>query len=187
MGDTLTGVMARVEQITDKAQLAPEHHALFDRIAQARGQVGGPYSILLHSPGIADKVDALSAALRTQAQLTPAEFVLVALVVARTKDCVFVWSVQAPAARRAGIPEEVIAAVHDRATDPLSEDQRDIVDYVGQVAATNRVDQGVFDRLVQRHGARWLVELTTVAGHFGLICGINNAFEVPPSPTGDKL
>ena len=180
--------MARVEQIIDKAQLAPEHHALFDRIAQSRGAVGGPYSILLYSPGVADKVDALSAALRAESQLTPSEFVLVALTVARAKDCLFVWSVQAPAARRAGVPEEVIAAVHDRATDALSEDQRDIVEYVSQLAgASGRVDNAVFDRLVARHGVRWLVELTTVAGHFGLICGINNAFEVPPSPTGDKL
>jgi len=179
--------MARVEQITDKAQLAPEHHALFDRISQSRGAVGGPYSILLYSPGVADKVDALSAALRAESQLTPAEFVLVALTVARAKDCLFVWSVQAPAARRAGVPEEVIAAVHDRKTDALSEDQRDIVEYVSQLAGSNRVDKAVFDRLVARHGARWLVELTAVAGHFGLICGINNAFEVPPSPTGDKL
>ena len=179
--------MARVEQITDKAHLAPEHQALFDRIAQSRGAVGGPYSILLYSPGVADKVDALSAALRAESQLTPAEFVLVALAVARTKDCVFVWSVQAPAARRAGVPEAVIAAVHDGTTDALSDDQRDIVEYVRQVAGSNRVEQAVFDRLVQRHGIRWLVELTTVAGHFGLISGINNAFDVPPSPTGDTL
>jgi hypothetical protein len=34
---------------------------------------------------------------------------------------------------------------------------------------------------------RWLVELTTTAGHFGLISGINNAFEVPPAPGGDAL
>ena len=55
------------------------------------------------------------------------------------------------------------------------------------VVAANRVDQAVFDRLSQRHGTRWLVELTVTAGHFGLISGINNAFEVPPSPSGDQL
>src|SRR5215470_2784036 len=125
--------MARVEQITDKAQLAPEHHALFDRISQSRGAVGGPYSILLYSPGVADKVDALSAALRAESQLTPAEFVLVALTVARAKDCLFVWSVQAPAARRAGVPEEVIASVRDRSSDGLSEDQKDIVSFAQQL------------------------------------------------------
>jgi hypothetical protein len=32
-----------------------------------------------------------------------------------------------------------------------------------------------------------ITERTQIAGHFGLICGINNAFEVPPSPQGDGL
>jgi 4-carboxymuconolactone decarboxylase len=181
------GCMARVEQITEKAQLAPEFHYLYDRIAQSRGQVGGPYSILLHTPAVADKVDALSASLRADSQLTPQEFVLAALGVARARDCLFVWSVQAPAARRVGIADAVITAIRDRASTGLSDDQADVVNYVGQVTAANRVDQKLFDRLKNRHGARWLVELTAVAGHFGLISGINNAFEVPSSPSGDSL
>ena len=41
--------------------------------------------------------------------------------------------------------------------------------------------------VIEVDGVRWLVELTVIAGHFGLICGINNAFEVPPSPQGDQL
>jgi hypothetical protein len=53
--------------------------------------------------------------------------------------------------------------------------------------AKTTVDQATFDRLKQSHGVPWLVDLTTTAGHFGLISGINNAFEVPPSPTGDTL
>jgi hypothetical protein len=32
-----------------------------------------------------------------------------------------------------------------------------------------------------------LVDLTVTAGHFGLISGVNNAFEVPPSPGEDSL
>jgi 4-carboxymuconolactone decarboxylase len=179
--------MARVNQITDKADLPDEYHPLFDRIAQARGQVGGPYSILLHSPRIADRVDALSAALRSDSQLSPQEFVLAALAVARAKDCVFVWSVQAPAARRAGISEATITAIGNRQTSSLSADQADLVSYVTQVTATSQVDPATFERLKASHGAVWLVDLTTTAGHFGLISGINNAFEVPASPTGDRL
>jgi len=179
--------MARVEHITEKAQLPSEWHPLYDRIAAARGRVAGPYSILLHTPAVADRVDQLSAALRSQVEVSTADFVLTALAVARTKDCLFVWSVQAPAARRAGISDDVINAVRDRSSSGLSDDQKDIVSFAQQLAGANRVDQAVFDRLKEGHGARCLVELTTIAGHFGLICGVNNAFEVPPSPAGDTL
>jgi 4-carboxymuconolactone decarboxylase len=181
------GAMARVEQLTQKAQLAPEWHPLYDRIAAARGQVGGPYSILLHSPGVAERVDALSAALRTETELTPQEHVLTALAVARQKDCLFVWSVQAPNARRAGVSDAAIAAVKARSTDGLNADQADLVSYAQQVVSATRLDQALFDRLRRAHSARWLVEVTTVAGHFALISGINNAFEVPPNAGDDQL
>jgi 4-carboxymuconolactone decarboxylase len=179
--------MARVDQITEKAQLAPEYHYLYDRIAQARGRVGGPYSILLHTPGIADKVDALSASLRGDSQLTAAEFVLAALAVARVKDCLFVWSVQVPNARKAGVSDAAIAAIRDRQATGLTDDQADLVSFAQQVIGANRVDQALFERLKGRHGVRWLVDLTVTAGHFGLISGVNNAFEVPPSPGEDSL
>lgn len=179
--------MARVEQITDKAQVPAEWHPLYDRIVAQRGRVAGPYSILLHAPAVADRVDQVAGALRSDAEVSAVEHVLTALAVARAKDCLFVWSVQAPNARRAGVPEETIAAIRERNANGLTEDQKDIVSYAQQVVAGNRVDADTFTRLKDRHGVRWLVELTVVAGHFGLICGINNAFEVPPSPQGDQL
>ena len=135
------GAMARVEQLTQKAQLAPEWHPLYDRIAAARGQVGGPYSILLHSPGVAERVDALSAALRTETELTPQEHVLTALAVARQKDCLFVWSVQVPNARKAGVSDGAIAAIRDRQSTGLTDDHADLVSFAQQVIGANRVDQ----------------------------------------------
>jgi 4-carboxymuconolactone decarboxylase len=179
--------MARVKQITDKSDVPAQYHAVFDRVAAARGHVRGPYSILFHSPAITDKVDALAGALRDDSKLSSQDFVLTALAVARAKDCLFVWSVQAPNARRAGVSEEAIIAIRDRTASGLDEDQTDIVSYVQQLAGGNRVDQATFDRLRERHGVQWLVDLTVAAGHFGNISGINNAFEVPPSPDGDKL
>lgn len=180
--------MVRVPPITEKSALPAAYHGLFDRIAQARGgRMEGPYSVLLHSPGIAEKVDAVATALRAESELTVPEFVLAALTVARARDSLFVWSVQVGNARRAGIPDETIAAVRDHQTDSLDPDARDLVSYVQQLVVSNRVDQPTFDRLRDQHGVRWLVELTVAAGNFELISGINNAFEVPPPPDGDVL
>src|SRR5579859_3385761 len=124
--------MARVEQITDRAQVATEWHPLVDRIVSQRGRLAGPYSILLHAPAVADRVDQLSNALR-ESGVSAAEFTLTALAVARAKDCLFVWSVQVPNARRAGVSDGAIAAVRDRASNGLNEDQADIVSYAQQL------------------------------------------------------
>ncbi len=179
--------MARIKQILDKSDLPAEYQPVFERVTQSRPHGGGPFSILFHSPAVADKVDALAAALRGNSELSPQQFVTAVLAVARAKDCLFVWSVQAPNARRAGVTEETISAIRDRQPAGLDADTAALVSFAQQISAGNRVDQATFDALESRHGARWLVELTTLAGHFGLICGINNAFEVAPAPDGDKL
>src|SRR5689334_1055301 len=124
--------MARIEQITEKSQIPTEWHPLYDRIVAARGRVARPYSIMLHAPALADRVDQVSAALRKDVEVSAAEHVVTALAVARAKDCLFVWSVQAPNARRAGVSDEAIAAIRERRTESLTEDQKDIVSYAQQ-------------------------------------------------------
>lgn len=49
------------------------------------------------------------------------------------------------------------------------------------------VDQSVFDALKDRYGAPWLVELTGIIGHYGLVAGMLNAFEVAPAPDAELL
>jgi hypothetical protein len=69
----------------------------------------------------------------------------------------------------------------------LPEDERDIVTYTRQLMRTNRVDEAVLERLKNRHGVQWLVELTAAANYFSFLSGMVNAFEVPAPPDGDKL
>ena len=94
---------------------------------------------------------------------------------------------QTGSARRQGVPESTIAAIRDKHSNGVPPEDAQIIDFTRALIHKHRVDQALFDRLNQRHGTRWLVELTTTVGHFGLISGINNAFDVPPSPTGDSL
>jgi hypothetical protein len=91
-------------------------------------------------------------------------------------------------ARQAGVSEPAIAAVRDRASlESLQPAERDVVDYVRQQLQTNRVTQDLFDRLRERHSVRWLVELTCLIGHYGIISGIANAFELAPAPGAEPL
>lgn len=50
-----------------------------------------------------------------------------------------------------------------------------------------RVDGGLFKRLWARLGMPGLVELTCLAGHYGIVAGIVNAFEVAPAPDAELL
>jgi len=42
-------------------------------------------------------------------------------------------------------------------------------------------------RLKDRYGVPWVVELTGVIGHYGMITGLLNAFEMAPPPDAEQL
>jgi hypothetical protein len=65
--------------------------------------------------------------------------------------------------------------------------ERDVIDYVRQLSKNNAVTQVLFDRLQRLHGVPWLVELTGLIGHYGIVTGILNAFEVAPALDAEPL
>jgi hypothetical protein len=64
--------MARVKLIVNKEDLAPEPHALFDRLAALRGRISGPSTVVLHSPGLARPWNEISEYLHRESIVEPA-------------------------------------------------------------------------------------------------------------------
>ena len=180
--------MARIDLITARDQLGEDRHPEFDQIIAVLGRVGGPFGVLMHSPGLAEKVCLAGAQVRLRSELTMAERELAVLATAREKDAVYEWSVHWQVARDHGVRLEAIAAIRDSGdTSGLEDDERDIIEYTRELLRTNRVSTPRFETLRQRHGVRWLVELTATVGQYQYIAAINNAFEIDPRPGGDVL
>jgi 4-carboxymuconolactone decarboxylase len=180
--------MTRIAPISGKADVAAEYHPVVDAVLKVFGQVRGPFSILLHSPPLAERVLPLVTFFREESVVEPRLRSLAILAAVRERAAAYVWAAQVGAARRNGVPEamiDLIRAQGDPAT--LSPDERDVILYTRQLMRTNRVDPAVFDALKERHGVRWLVELTAAANYFAFLSGIVNAFDVPAPPEGDKL
>jgi 4-carboxymuconolactone decarboxylase len=176
----------RVAPITRRDQVAPAHRPVFDAVAEGRGSVRGPFPILLYSPELCRRHLAVSSYLRFSSQLPPESRELAIIATAREKDCPYVWAAHAPAARKAGVSEAAVTAVRDRGDlASLPAGERDIVDYARQLWRRSRVAQPLFDRLRDQHGVPWLVELTALIGHYGIVSGILNAFEVAPAPDAE--
>jgi 4-carboxymuconolactone decarboxylase len=180
--------MARITAIAGKADVAAADQHVVDQVLEVFGRVRGPFSILLHSPKLAEHLLPLVTFNRDDSIVEPQLRSIAALTAARERQAAYVWAAQVDAARRNGLPEPVIDLLRAQG-DPaaLQEDERDIVVYTRQLMRTNRVEQAVFDALVQRHGAQWLVELTAAANFYAFLSGMVNAFEVPAPPDGDRL
>jgi 4-carboxymuconolactone decarboxylase len=180
--------MPRITPITGKSDVPAEHHAVVDEVLKIFGGIRGPFSILLHSPKLAERLLKLVAFNREDNVVEPKLRSVAILSAVREREAAYVWAAQVNAARRAGVREEVIDLLRAKG-DParLSDEERDIVTYVRQLLRTNRVDQAVFDRLKNRHNPQWMVELTEVANYFAFLSGMVNPFEIAAPPDGDKL
>jgi 4-carboxymuconolactone decarboxylase len=87
---------------------------VWDRIAQSRGRVAGPFAALLHSPELARRIAETGHYVRFEGPLTQAERELAIITVARLLDAQYEWVAHAVLARKAGVRDEVIAAVRER-------------------------------------------------------------------------
>jgi 4-carboxymuconolactone decarboxylase len=186
--DARSQQMTRIQPIAGKADVPAEYESVVDSVLQVFGRVQGPYSVLLHSPALAERVLNLGNYLRGDSIVEPRDRSLAILVAAREREGAYVWSAQAGAARRAGVREEAIDLIRAKAApDQFASDEQDIVAYAQQLMQTNRVSQAAFDTLLQRHGEQWLVELTAAFCYYSFLSGVVSAFEVPAPPDGDPL
>jgi 4-carboxymuconolactone decarboxylase len=180
--------MPRLAPVTGKSDVPAEHHKVVDAVVEVFGGVRGPFSMLLHSPKLAERVLGLVKFFRDESVVEGRLRSVAILAAVREREAAYVWAAQVGAARRAGVREEVIDLLRAKG-DPaaLPAEEREIVTYTRQLMRTNRVDQAAFDALNKRHGAQWLVELTAAANYFALLSGVVNAFEVAAPADGDKL
>jgi 4-carboxymuconolactone decarboxylase len=179
--------MPRLTPITDKSNLPSEHHAIADAVVNVFGHIRGPFSMLLHSPKLAERVLPLIPFFREQCVVEPKLRFVAILTAAREREAAYVWAAQVAQARRS-LPPTTIDLIRAKG-DPgeLPNEERQVMNYTRQLMRTNRVDQATFDALKNRHGAQWLVELTAAINYIGFVSGIANAFEVAPPPDGDKM
>jgi 4-carboxymuconolactone decarboxylase len=180
--------MPRVAPVTGKSEVPAEHHAVVDKVVSVFGGVRGPFSMLLHSPKLAERVLGLVTFFRDESVVDPGLRSVGILSAVREREAAYVWAAQVAAARRNGVSEEVIDLLRAKG-DPgkLPAPEREVVTYVRQLMRGNRADQAAFDALKNRHGVQWLVELTAAANYFALLSGVVNAFEVAAPADGDKL
>jgi 4-carboxymuconolactone decarboxylase len=180
--------MARIKPIGGKSDVAAEYHHVVDGVLETFGQVRGPFSMLLHSPKLAERLLPLVHFFRSGTVVEGKDLSLAILVAAREREGAYVWVRQVDLARQNGVREEAIDLIR-RKGDPaeLPPEERDIVVYARQLAETNRVDGSAFEALRARHDERWLVELTAASCYYGMLSGVVSAFEVPAPEDGDRL
>ena len=95
--------MARIPLVT-RDQIVEKEKPAYDAFMLSRANRPniGPYSLILHMPEVAQKVEALRIYLRDEASLSQRLQELVMISVAREMSCAFIWGV-GPSVEEPGI------------------------------------------------------------------------------------
>jgi len=115
--------MPRVAPITGKSDVPAQHHDVVDHVLKVFGNIRGPFSVLLHSPKLAEKLLSLGDFYRDDSIVASKDRSLAILVGVRERKAAYVWAAQVNAARRAGVREEAIDVIRKKG-DPASSPPR---------------------------------------------------------------
>jgi 4-carboxymuconolactone decarboxylase len=180
--------MPRTKLITAKTDLAPEHQAAADAVIKVFGHIRGPFSVLLHSPALAAQLVPMVGFVRDDTIVEPNLRFVAILAAARECNAPYVWAAQVAQARKHHFSEALIDHIRAQGdAAKLSTEERDVMNYALQLTRTHHVDKATFDVLCNRHGVKWLVELTATLNFFVFVSGIANAFEVDVPADGDRI
>ena len=172
--------MARIPLVT-REQVAEKEHAAYDAfMASRQGRPNiGPYSLLLHMPEMAQRLEALRTWLRDEASLSQKLQELAMISVASEMGCAFIWYAHAAPAKHAGLRAEVVDAIRERrAPAGLDADEQVVVDFTRELLQQRKVGRATFDAATARLGQRGTMTLTNLIACYAVLAYNMNTYEL---------
>jgi 4-carboxymuconolactone decarboxylase len=172
--------MARIPLAT-REQIAEKERPAYDAFMASRANRPniGPYSLLLHMPEIAQKLEALRTHIRGEVGLSPKLQELVMISVAREMSCAFIWYAHAAAARQAGVRDDIVDSIREkRALENLDPEEQTVVDFTRELLQHHTVSRPTFDAATARFGQRGTMTLTNLIACYAVLAYNMNAYEL---------
>jgi 4-carboxymuconolactone decarboxylase len=171
--------MARIE-LPERSMMTPEQVAVYEKVVKGpRGRLAGPLRAALLNPELADRWQSLGALLRYSTSLSPRHSELAILVTAETCQSSLEWIAHLIEARKAGLPEEYIAAIERG--DPIEGDSDDAIvcAFARELNRLKSVTEETYARARARLGDVGVVELTALIGYYTMVAMTLNTHEIP--------
>ena len=172
--------MARIPLVT-REQIAEKEMPAYDAFMLSRANRPniGPYSLLLHMPEVAQRLEALRTYLRDEASLSQKLQELVMISVASEMGCGFIWYAHAAAARQAGVRDDIVDNIRERRLlANLDPDEQAVVTFTRELLQNRKVSRPMFDAATARFGSRGVMTLTNLIACYAVLAYNMNTYEL---------
>jgi 4-carboxymuconolactone decarboxylase len=178
--ESLHKVHSRIE-MANPDNLNEAQRVVYDKIVSGkRGKVVGPLRVVLHSPELADRWQAIGEHLRFDTGLPSVITELAIIATGRFWNSQVEWVIHARIAAEVGVSGDIIEAIRT-STPPFLEDslQALVYDFTRQVLEFGQVDDELYEALLNSIGTKSLVELTAIIGYYSMVSMTLNVHHVP--------
>ena len=154
-----------------------------DRLVARRGGVHGPFEVLLRSPLLGERTEALSTYCMRDSALPPRLRELTLLVAARHFDAQHSWNAHRGKAVGTGLDPTALDRLA-RGEDPRFDraDERILHRFAVQALTVHFVDDDTYATALAEFGEAALVDLVVALGTFASLALVLNTFEVDLQP-----
>ena len=142
-----------------------------DIAAGPRGPMrGGPFPVMLRSPGLLGPAQQVGEYLRFRCPLDKRIIELVTCMTARYLTQQFEWFAHSKQALDAGLKAETIEAVAEcRRPQAMPQDEESAYDFVSELLATKGVSDRTYERARAKFGEDGIVDIVGMVGYYQLI------------------
>jgi 4-carboxymuconolactone decarboxylase len=157
--------------------MTPQQQLAVEEFKRLRGvEPFGPFVDLLPSPELLTRVSALGEYLRYRSALPPRLSELAILITAAHWQQQFEWSIHAPIALKAGIPQSVLDALWSRqAPAALEPDAQAIYDVCTALHTGRVLPQGIRASAETLLGDQAVIDTIAICGYYALLAMVLNA------------
>ena len=171
--------MPRLPVVNPKKYTAAQAETAKAIVSGPRGEVRGPFLMLMHNPKAADAVQKMGSFLRFDGKINGRLRELAILVTARIWTAQYEWYAHAPIAQKEGLDDAIIDAIAQKKRPRFKNaDERVVYNFVTDLHTKHKVSKANFDAAKKLLGNDGVVELVVLCGHYSNISMVLNGFEM---------
>lgn len=162
-----------------------DQRALADRmLKETRAGIGGPWNIMLRSPGMGEGVLNLYNYYRRKTSLAPRQMEFGVMITAREWNAKFEWFTHYPLAVAAGVSPAILADLRmGKRPEAMSSEQSAEYDFATELLRKHEVSDSTFRKGYDALGEKGVVELTGLVGTYVTFGALINVSQVPVNVT----
>jgi 4-carboxymuconolactone decarboxylase len=166
-------------------EMTPEQKAMIDHLlAGERGNLGGPFNVLLRSPEMGDLAQQFGASMRFHAALPKPALETVIIVTARFWMAQFEWTAHKRAALQAGVsPATVDAIANGKRPEAMTPDVETAYNFIVELLKTRQVSDATFLAAKNRFGEKGIVDMIGLSGWYSMVSMALNVDRYPVAQT----